>query len=129
MFRNQKNLQSSVILPVSASWLDNNNLKVRSVTDGINGLLHKEMTSVNGGTVVDNSFPGTDSDHPDAVGSEDDILSICSSLSQSYSVEWERLFLRANYLRSLRSYGMHGKLRCSRFRSVCWKGGCLPQGF
>ncbi|XP_069504994.1 TBC1 domain family member 5 isoform X2 [Ambystoma mexicanum] len=39
----------------------------------------------------------------------------------SYSREWEDLFGNDNCLARIRSQGINGKLRSSRFRSVCWK--------
>ncbi|KAF0024694.1 hypothetical protein F2P81_023496 [Scophthalmus maximus] len=50
-----------------------------------------------------------------------------SSLSQSqstflsYRKEWDDLFLNSNYLARIRQAGINGRLRSSRFRSVCWK--------
>ena len=35
--------------------------------------------------------------------------------------EWEKLFQPDGYMRQLRHYGMNGKLRSTRFRSICWK--------
>uniref|UniRef100_A0A8D3AUN1 TBC1 domain family member 5 n=1 Tax=Scophthalmus maximus TaxID=52904 RepID=A0A8D3AUN1_SCOMX len=43
-----------------------------------------------------------------------------SSLSQSQK-EWDDLFLNSNYLARIRQAGINGRLRSSRFRSVCWK--------
>ena len=37
------------------------------------------------------------------------------------SGEWCRLFGRHDYFRTLQSCATKGKLRSSRFRSVCWK--------
>ncbi|XP_011479160.1 TBC1 domain family member 5 isoform X2 [Oryzias latipes] len=48
-----------------------------------------------------------------------------SSQSQStflsYKKEWNDLFLHSNYLARIRQAGISGRLRSSRFRSVCWK--------
>ncbi|XP_008419896.1 TBC1 domain family member 5 isoform X2 [Poecilia reticulata] len=48
-----------------------------------------------------------------------------SSQSQStflsYRKEWDDLFLNSNYLARIRQAGVNGRLRSSRFRSVCWK--------
>uniref|UniRef100_A0A3P9K384 TBC1 domain family, member 5 n=1 Tax=Oryzias latipes TaxID=8090 RepID=A0A3P9K384_ORYLA len=48
-----------------------------------------------------------------------------SSQSQStflsYKKEWNDLFLHSNYLARIRQAGITGRLRSSRFRSVCWK--------
>lgn len=50
-----------------------------------------------------------------------------SSFSQShatflsYRKEWDDLFLNSNYLARIRQAGINGRLRSSRFRSVCWK--------
>uniref|UniRef100_A0A8C8DPH8 TBC1 domain family member 5 n=1 Tax=Oryzias sinensis TaxID=183150 RepID=A0A8C8DPH8_9TELE len=35
--------------------------------------------------------------------------------------EWNDLFLHSNYLARIRQAGISGRLRSSRFRSVCWK--------
>ena len=35
--------------------------------------------------------------------------------------EWERLFMKPQYLDPLKSFAICGNLRSSRFRSVCWK--------
>lgn len=35
--------------------------------------------------------------------------------------EWDDLFLNSNYLARIREAGISGRLRSSRFRSVCWK--------
>ena len=37
--------------------------------------------------------------------------------------EWDNLFLNSNYLARTRQAGLSGRLRSSRFRSVCWKVG------
>uniref|UniRef100_A0A8C5C9T5 TBC1 domain family member 5 n=1 Tax=Gadus morhua TaxID=8049 RepID=A0A8C5C9T5_GADMO len=39
----------------------------------------------------------------------------------SYRREWDDLFLNSNYLARTRQAGISGRLRSSRFRSVCWK--------
>ncbi|XP_023831741.1 TBC1 domain family member 5 isoform X1 [Salvelinus sp. IW2-2015] len=39
----------------------------------------------------------------------------------SYRKEWDDLFLNSNYLARIRQAGISGRLRSSRFRSVCWK--------
>lgn len=39
----------------------------------------------------------------------------------SYRKEWDDLFLSSNYLARIRQAGINGRLRSSRFRSVCWK--------
>uniref|UniRef100_A0A8C5G437 TBC1 domain family member 5 n=1 Tax=Gouania willdenowi TaxID=441366 RepID=A0A8C5G437_GOUWI len=43
--------------------------------------------------------------------------------------EWDDLFLNSNYLARIRQEGINGRLRNSRFRSVCWKLylGALPE--
>uniref|UniRef100_A0A7N8YAU9 TBC1 domain family member 5 n=1 Tax=Mastacembelus armatus TaxID=205130 RepID=A0A7N8YAU9_9TELE len=38
-----------------------------------------------------------------------------------YRKEWDDLFLNSNYLARIRQAGINGRLRSSRFRSVCWK--------
>ncbi|XP_022521028.2 TBC1 domain family member 5 isoform X1 [Astyanax mexicanus] len=43
------------------------------------------------------------------------------STFQSYSKEWDDLFQNSNYLVRIRQAGINGRLRSSRFRSVCWK--------
>ncbi|XP_071943506.1 TBC1 domain family member 5-like isoform X2 [Antedon mediterranea] len=50
------------------------------------------------------------------------------STSTSYKEEWQWLFERDDYLRVIRCEGVRGRLRSSRFRSVCWKTylECLP---
>ncbi|KAL4228737.1 TBC1 domain [Mactra antiquata] len=44
-----------------------------------------------------------------------------TSITHSYSLEWEKLFLKTGYLRHLRNYALKGNLRSSRFRSISWK--------
>ncbi|XP_041931630.1 TBC1 domain family member 5 isoform X3 [Alosa sapidissima] len=39
----------------------------------------------------------------------------------SYRKEWDELFQNSNYLPRIRQAGINGRLRSSRFRSVCWK--------
>ncbi|XP_077447097.1 TBC1 domain family member 5 isoform X3 [Stigmatopora argus] len=39
----------------------------------------------------------------------------------SYRKEWDDLFLNGNYPAKIRQAGVVGRLRSSRFRSVCWK--------
>ncbi|XP_061598696.1 TBC1 domain family member 5 isoform X2 [Cololabis saira] len=39
----------------------------------------------------------------------------------TYRKEWDDLFLNSNYLARIRQAGINGRLRSSRFRSVCWK--------
>lgn len=43
------------------------------------------------------------------------------STFQSYRREWDELFVNSNYLARIRQSGVSGRLRSSRFRSVCWK--------
>ncbi|XP_076865462.1 TBC1 domain family member 5 isoform X2 [Brachyhypopomus gauderio] len=43
------------------------------------------------------------------------------STFQSYRNEWDDLFQNSNYLARIRQSGITGRLRSSRFRSVCWK--------
>uniref|UniRef100_A0A6Q2YEJ2 TBC1 domain family member 5 n=1 Tax=Esox lucius TaxID=8010 RepID=A0A6Q2YEJ2_ESOLU len=43
------------------------------------------------------------------------------SILLSYRKEWDDLFLNSNYLARIRQTGINGRLRSSRFRSVCWK--------
>lgn len=43
------------------------------------------------------------------------------STFQSYRKEWDDLFVNSNYLARIRQSGVSGRLRSSRFRSVCWK--------
>ncbi|XP_061520839.1 TBC1 domain family member 5 isoform X2 [Phycodurus eques] len=38
-----------------------------------------------------------------------------------YRKEWDDLFLNSNYLARIRQAGVSGRLRSSRFRSICWK--------
>ncbi|XP_026087753.1 TBC1 domain family member 5-like isoform X1 [Carassius auratus] len=40
---------------------------------------------------------------------------------QSYRKEWDDLFQNSNYLARIRQAGINGRLRSSRFRSICWK--------
>ncbi|XP_052813221.1 TBC1 domain family member 5-like isoform X1 [Mya arenaria] len=54
------------------------------------------------------------------VGTSDSEPTI-TSITHSYSLEWEKLFLKQGYLRHLRNYAIRGNLRSSRFRSVSWK--------
>ncbi|XP_055076139.2 TBC1 domain family member 5 isoform X2 [Misgurnus anguillicaudatus] len=39
----------------------------------------------------------------------------------SYRKEWDDLFQNSNYLARIRQAGINGRLRSSRFRSICWK--------
>ncbi|XP_077403986.1 TBC1 domain family member 5 isoform X2 [Vanacampus margaritifer] len=39
----------------------------------------------------------------------------------SYRKEWDDLFLHSNYPARIRQAGISGRLRSSRFRSICWK--------
>uniref|UniRef100_W5KII5 TBC1 domain family member 5 n=1 Tax=Astyanax mexicanus TaxID=7994 RepID=W5KII5_ASTMX len=48
------------------------------------------------------------------------VLSLSLSLSFC-SKEWDDLFQNSNYLVRIRQAGINGRLRSSRFRSVCWK--------
>uniref|UniRef100_A0A3Q3K990 TBC1 domain family member 5 n=1 Tax=Monopterus albus TaxID=43700 RepID=A0A3Q3K990_MONAL len=41
--------------------------------------------------------------------------------NRSSTKEWDDLFLNSNYLARIRQAGISGRLRSSRFRSVCWK--------
>uniref|UniRef100_A0A3P9LQR1 TBC1 domain family member 5 n=1 Tax=Oryzias latipes TaxID=8090 RepID=A0A3P9LQR1_ORYLA len=41
--------------------------------------------------------------------------------NRSSMKEWNDLFLHSNYLARIRQAGITGRLRSSRFRSVCWK--------
>uniref|UniRef100_A0A3Q3G137 TBC1 domain family, member 5 n=1 Tax=Labrus bergylta TaxID=56723 RepID=A0A3Q3G137_9LABR len=41
--------------------------------------------------------------------------------NQNSTKEWDDLFLNSNYLARIRQAGINGRLRSSRFRSVCWK--------
>uniref|UniRef100_A0A3B4TM97 TBC1 domain family member 5 n=1 Tax=Seriola dumerili TaxID=41447 RepID=A0A3B4TM97_SERDU len=41
--------------------------------------------------------------------------------NRSSTKEWDDLFLNSNYLARIRQAGINGRLRSSRFRSVCWK--------
>lgn len=47
--------------------------------------------------------------------------SAVESTLQSYRNEWDDLFQNSNYLPRIRQAGINGRLRSSRFRSVCWK--------
>uniref|UniRef100_A0A671NLZ9 TBC1 domain family member 5 n=2 Tax=Sinocyclocheilus anshuiensis TaxID=1608454 RepID=A0A671NLZ9_9TELE len=47
--------------------------------------------------------------------------SAVESTFQSYRKEWDHLFQNSNYLARIRRAGINGRLRSSRFRSVCWK--------
>lgn len=47
--------------------------------------------------------------------------SAVESTLQSYRKEWDDLFQNSNYLPRIRQAGINGRLRSSRFRSVCWK--------
>ncbi|XP_062302065.1 TBC1 domain family member 5 [Osmerus eperlanus] len=53
--------------------------------------------------------------------SSDSSFSESESTFLSYRKEWDDLFLNSNYLARIRQAGINGKLRSSRFRSVCWK--------
>ncbi|XP_071788383.1 TBC1 domain family member 5-like isoform X2 [Asterias amurensis] len=44
-----------------------------------------------------------------------------ASTSNSYRDEWLRLFERPDYIQVIKQEGLKGKLRSSRFRSVCWR--------
>ncbi|XP_017281620.1 TBC1 domain family member 5 isoform X2 [Kryptolebias marmoratus] len=50
-----------------------------------------------------------------------DSSSYSQSTFHSYRKEWDDLFLNSNYLARIRQAGIGGRLRSSRFRSVCWK--------
>uniref|UniRef100_A0A1A8QL02 TBC1 domain family member 5 n=1 Tax=Nothobranchius rachovii TaxID=451742 RepID=A0A1A8QL02_9TELE len=52
---------------------------------------------------------------------ESSSISQCQSTFHSYRKEWDDLFLNSNYLARIRQAGISGRLRSSRFRSVCWK--------
>lgn len=54
------------------------------------------------------------------VASQDTEPSI-TSFTHSYSLEYEKLFMKPNYLKHLRNYSIKGNLRSSRFRSIAWK--------
>ncbi|KAG7454131.1 hypothetical protein JOB18_046005, partial [Solea senegalensis] len=54
-------------------------------------------------------------------GSLDSSYSQSQSTFLSYRKEWDDLFLNSNYLARIRQAGISGRLRSSRFRSVCWK--------
>ncbi|XP_060721920.1 TBC1 domain family member 5 isoform X2 [Tachysurus vachellii] len=47
--------------------------------------------------------------------------SAAESTFQSYRKEWDELFQNSNYLARIRQSGITGRLRSSRFRSICWK--------
>ncbi|XP_027013228.1 TBC1 domain family member 5 isoform X2 [Tachysurus fulvidraco] len=47
--------------------------------------------------------------------------SAAESTFQSYRKEWDDLFQNSNYLARIRQSGITGRLRSSRFRSICWK--------
>uniref|UniRef100_A0AAY5EYV8 TBC1 domain family member 5 n=1 Tax=Electrophorus electricus TaxID=8005 RepID=A0AAY5EYV8_ELEEL len=47
--------------------------------------------------------------------------SVPDSTFQTYRNEWDNLFRNSNYLARIRQSGIMGRLRSSRFRSVCWK--------
>ncbi|XP_042609967.1 TBC1 domain family member 5-like, partial [Cyprinus carpio] len=49
------------------------------------------------------------------------IDSTVESIAKSYRKEWDDLFQNSNYLARIRQTGINGRLRSSRFRSVCWK--------
>lgn len=51
----------------------------------------------------------------------DPLNSAADSTFQSYRKEWDGLFQNSNYLARIRQAGINGRLRSSRFRSVCWK--------
>ncbi|KAK6324109.1 TBC1 domain family member 5-like isoform X2 [Coregonus clupeaformis] len=50
-----------------------------------------------------------------------DSSTLSKSTFLSYRKEWDDLFLNTNYLTRIRQAGINGRLRSSRFRSVCWK--------
>ncbi|XP_013866695.1 TBC1 domain family member 5 isoform X2 [Austrofundulus limnaeus] len=50
-----------------------------------------------------------------------DSSSNSQSTFHSYRKEWDDLFLNSNYLARIRQAGISGRLRSSRFRSMCWK--------
>uniref|UniRef100_A0A8C8JAL6 TBC1 domain family member 5 n=1 Tax=Oncorhynchus tshawytscha TaxID=74940 RepID=A0A8C8JAL6_ONCTS len=50
-----------------------------------------------------------------------DSSTLSESTFLSYRKEWDDLFLNSNYLTRIRQAGINGRLRSSRFRSVCWK--------
>ncbi|XP_052252707.1 TBC1 domain family member 5-like isoform X2 [Dreissena polymorpha] len=77
---------------------DNNNINIRHTSS---------VASVNSSSCMDTS----------ASDSEPTITSI----THSYSLEWEKLFMKPGYLRHLKNYALKGNLRSSRFRSIAWK--------
>uniref|UniRef100_A0A4W6EEX8 TBC1 domain family member 5 n=1 Tax=Lates calcarifer TaxID=8187 RepID=A0A4W6EEX8_LATCA len=48
-------------------------------------------------------------------------LSVNFIIQTEAKKEWDDLFLNSNYLARIRQAGINGRLRSSRFRSVCWK--------
>ncbi|KAK2188317.1 hypothetical protein NP493_136g04021 [Ridgeia piscesae] len=58
---------------------------------------------------------------PVQAGVTDSLWSDSISTTKSYSAEWQKLFAQSNYFNTLRSHGLGGRLRSSRFRSLCWK--------
>uniref|UniRef100_A0A8C5E2Y5 TBC1 domain family member 5 n=1 Tax=Gouania willdenowi TaxID=441366 RepID=A0A8C5E2Y5_GOUWI len=57
------------------------------------------------------------------------LLILCLRPPPPCRKEWDDLFLNSNYLARIRQEGINGRLRNSRFRSVCWKLylGALPE--
>ncbi|KAJ8036351.1 TBC1 domain family member 5 [Holothuria leucospilota] len=52
---------------------------------------------------------------------DDEESTICKSTSNSYKDEWIRLFECKNFESYIKREGMKGRLRNSRFRSICWR--------
>uniref|UniRef100_A0A8C7VHR9 TBC1 domain family, member 5 n=1 Tax=Oncorhynchus mykiss TaxID=8022 RepID=A0A8C7VHR9_ONCMY len=59
--------------------------------------------------------------HVCLTGGSLDSSTLSESTFLSYRKEWDDLFLNSNYLTRIRQAGINGRLRSSRFRSVCWK--------
>ncbi|BFZ06429.1 hypothetical protein BsWGS_09466 [Bradybaena similaris] len=50
-----------------------------------------------------------------------DLISTPTSLSHSYSLEWENLFTKPHMMSMLKDRAVSGNLRSCRFRSIAWK--------
>lgn len=57
------------------------------------------------------------------------VLHAGSEEQRNLEIEWQALFGSTTYYTTIRQYGLDGKLRSSKFRSICWKVflECLPE--
>ncbi|CAB1320574.1 unnamed protein product [Coregonus sp. 'balchen'] len=66
--------------------------------------------------------PNFETHHPlQPEGEQETVFDPLHNFNRNRSREWDDLFLNSNYLARIRQAGISGRLRSSRFRSVCWK--------